>query len=218
MQKRVNRKGLLVTFIIVIVCVVSLTIVYSALSSVLNISGRTTLEGGSFHISVNTFDEEKVIRKLYNTETFYTYDGKNGLTKGDGEILNYGTIDGSKIKDFKFSLTKPGDIVSLFYKVTNDGTIPMIYKDVVFNDVTISGMIDNNIINYFNIGGHSFLIIDDVKEDFVLDDVLCPGDSFYLRIYIEFKSAADFVLDESVMFGNLGGEMFFEQVDRTVCN
>lgn len=101
---RQKTKKIASTFILIlVVSIISLTIAYAALSETLTISGSGTVNASNWDI--NVANSTVYSNKSTGSATFTTP-----------------TISGTTIS-YSVSLTKPGDSVTLYFDVTNDGDI-----------------------------------------------------------------------------------------------
>ena len=105
MKKRKSvRKKLYISLCLIVMFIISLSIVYAALSQTLTILGSGTVSASNWDISLKKSDY--LINKTTGTATYTTP-----------------TISGTTIANYSVSLVKPGDSVSLFFDVENNGTL-----------------------------------------------------------------------------------------------
>ena len=103
-----DRKTLYFILCVVSLCVVSLTVVYAALSTILEISGNADVIASNWNVH---FDNVKVL---------------NGSC--DNSVPN---ITSPTTVDFSFELSKPGDFYRFNIDVVNNGTIDAMIDSVI---------------------------------------------------------------------------------------
>ena len=104
-MKEEKRKNMLYILGIIALCVVGISIAYAILSTTLTISGTSDVQGVNWEIYFSENDEG------------------DSITTTGGATYTEPTIDGTTIKDYNVSLTKPGDSVSFLYYITNASDI-----------------------------------------------------------------------------------------------
>lgn len=216
-KKKVSSKNLLMIFSILLVGVLSLTIVYAALATTLNISGSG---------SVNAADWSFELKKMENIcpslsgmpdeikcDDFYIHT--------DGATLeSSGVIDGTSIKDISISLTKPGDGIQIAYEITNTGSVPAVFSSNTYSEGVFQSSTNNEsdielIKN--NFGYESMLGILGEK-DIYTGDVLCPGESWLVAAGFVLNSDMESVVSSKITISNLGTEFVFTQGDDSLCD
>ena len=177
--KKINRKQLIHTFIFALFCVFDLTVAYAALSNTLNINGSAQVNSSEWSLTVTEDDISSWGNSIFSSI------GKvingNAVTFGNGAVIKKPTISGTTLNGFEFSLTKPGDEVALYYKITNTGTIPDVFKTYSFSEPTIISSVDNN--NDVIWGQDNVLLEFDIEAPndkgqmfpILTEYVVCPG-------------------------------------------
>ena len=110
-----ERKVKVLSLVTLIVAVLGLTIAFAALSQSLKVNGRTEIERSEFDVRFDNL----LIKE----------------TKGDAKVIKMPAIseDGTKIRDFEISLTKPGDQVIFNFDIVNNGEFDVELKDWIIN-------------------------------------------------------------------------------------
>lgn len=106
-----ERKTKIFSIVALVTLVITLTVAFASLSEMLTITGTATLNAASWNIVAS---KEKATKAV------------GGATYTDP------VIEGTSIKNFSTTLTKPGDVVEFYFKVKNSGTINAEIGDVVF--------------------------------------------------------------------------------------
>ena len=222
-RKKINRQYLFFIFLGMIVTIVAMSVVYAALSTKLLISGTSDVVGSSFALELEKVTFEEVYGSDYNTichnvggtcDSYY-------LKVGGASISDEPIIDGTTIKDFKISLSVPGDGIAMMFKVSNVGTIPVKLYNVINSDanfVSLNNSVDDvewakNNISYFSSFGDM-----DTNEQFDINDILCPGKDAYLVLGVELSSAATTIPSGGVEISNIGAAYDFVQTDQYLCD
>ena len=100
-KHKFTRKTLIACLILLVICIIGLSVVYAALSVSLNIDGSGTINASNWDISLSYIKGTKTGSASFTTPS----------------------TSGSTITNYSVSLTKPGDSVSLFFRVHNNGTL-----------------------------------------------------------------------------------------------
>ena len=117
-----NKKDLYIILIIVIFSVLTLTVVYAALSTTLNINGNAEVSAASWDIHLD-----------------------NVQLNSSSATSNIPTITDSTTATFSTTLSKPGDFYEFTIDVVNDGTI-----DAVIGSVTKTPTLTETQAKYLN--------------------------------------------------------------------
>lgn len=98
-----RRNKILKSIIALFGCILSLTVVYAALSTTLNISGSASITSSTWDISISNITTKNAAT---GTATF-----------------TEPTITGTTIANYTATFLKPGDSVTLYFQVQNNGSI-----------------------------------------------------------------------------------------------
>ena len=205
-----------------IISVFTLTIAYAVLSTTLNITGSAEISGSSWNITVNKYDfSSDFTEDEINDGWKYYY---NGFAVGDAELIKEPTISGTTISNMQISFTKPGDLITLTYEVTNNGTIPAKIESIIQNTPSFSSstnnasdleLISNNFLSEFALlPEDNFNWVDKLDTGYVL----CPGETIYLDYSALFDDNATAVSSSNITISNLGGSINFVQADKSTCS
>ena len=212
-MKRINidRKILYVIFIILLFLIVSLTVIYAALSVVLNITGIGVLNASNWNILLSNSSNNKYANSCTGSATYTNP-----------------VITGTTIAGYSVSLAKPGDSVILFFDINNNGTlngeITSIINGTPLCVSSTGNMVDAQLVcDNLNV---SFSYMN--GEEILVGDVMNPADnicsasgdfysSSYLKLVISLKSSMSSVPSSSVTISNLSHDLVFSQTDKK-CN
>lgn len=220
MRKRIDRKKLILIFSIFFISVISLSVVYAALSTTLNISGSSKVNASNWKLEVT---KQTMHDATYGTEFFewcnYYDCSLTYQISGTASVNNTGSISGTTISDIEISFLKPGDNLTLYYNIKNVGTIPAVYKSVNnFIPVITSEsgnaddvkFVEQNFSFTSSLGSYT---VGNAPIDFVL----CPNESIMLGVWASINNAANTVPSSRVTISNLGAEFVFTQGDLSLC-
>ena len=118
-----NRKIMYSTLAFSLVAIITMTIAYAILNTTLEITGTAELQGTNWNITVEEIEDT----------SYYDWEEEGYLIKdntvyiGDGKVIKHPSISGTSINNYQVSLTKPGDMIVLLYKITNTKKTPNIY-------------------------------------------------------------------------------------------
>lgn len=215
MRKRMDRKKLILIFSIFFVSVISLSIVYAALSTTLNISGSSEVVASSWNITLKENDLSFVPESVRD---IFIING-NSVILGGGTINNKPTINGTRLETFSVSVSKPGDAAALYYDITNNGTIPAILSKIVYSDFSYSASNPNDIewvksnLRIYN--GNFVEISEDIFEE---GDVLCPGQTELILVGAEISLDVTNIPTGSVTISGINTTLEFVQGDLSLCS
>ena len=219
-RKKINRKQLIRTFIFALFCVFGLTVAYSALSTTLNISGSAQVNSSEWSFTVMENNVSEWVPDFGDSK--FTVSG-NMIAYDTGSVVKKPTISGTTLSGFELSLVKPGDIVRIYYLVTNTGSIPAIYKSITNSTPTITSSTgnssdvtwaQNNVVIESNVA--------DISSEGYLETVLpggtvvCPGESVIVEVGARVADV-DSIPTGAVTFSNINTEVIFEQTDSNYC-
>lgn len=211
------RKKLLIIVSCLFIGIISMTLVYAALSTTLNITGTADVTASSFRVEISRASDEEM-REFVDGDDSVKIDG-NFAFYGDAKLINSGDVDGDSVKNIKISVTKPNDAIGGIYKITNTGSIPVEYSSIHFYKVKFTSnsnssedenWAEENIIYDYEIAK------DD--NDFVEGDVLCPGESIFTLIFLGINEDATTIPSDSIEISNFGMDLTFVQADANVCD
>ena len=116
MKENKQKNIKIMTFIALIVSVLSLAIAYTAMSKTAKINKNSTITDSRWNVH---------------------FDNLESKTSGDAKIIKYPALkyDKTYIGDFSISLTKPGDSVLFTYDVVNSGNLKAKYERTLINDM-----------------------------------------------------------------------------------
>ncbi len=206
-----ERKIKVLSLVALIVAVLGLTVAFAALSQTLTINGTASVNAASWDVHFENLTTE---------------------TKGDAKILSEPTIkeNSTTIEEFKITLTKPGDSVTLNYDVANNGTIDaamvlhgfngyyeeradtyteeetleLLRKTFVEADIDGDGTTTDE--ELMEIAGIIYVGIGNFNND----DVLLAGKTYNSGLTIEFNNSAE-QLPKGKVTLNLNFEYIFSQ-------
>lgn len=209
------RKRLLIIVSCLFIGIISMTLVYAALSTTLNITGTADVTASSFDVTIEKATAEEM--EKYKDDLGVISD--NFVMYGDAKLINSGDVDGDSVKNIKISVTKPNDAIGGIYKITNTGSIPVEYSSIDFYKVKFTSnsnssedenWAEENIIYDYEIAKDS--------NDFVEGDVLCPGESIFSLIFLGIDEDTTSIPSDSIEISNFGMDLTFVQADANVCD
>ena len=186
------RKRLLIIVSCLFIGIISMTLVYAALATTLNITGRG--------------------------DDLVKIDGNFALY-GDAKVIHRGEISSSGVKNIDLSVVKPGDAVGGVFKITNTGSLPVIYTGVNLFELNYSSLSNNSsdlewARNNVSLGYD----VSDKEDTLEENEVICPGESFYALLFLEVNSDASTLPSDGLELTNFGMELSFRQADSNSCN
>ena len=216
---------------VMIVLICTLTIAYSVLSTTLNITGSSNVNGASWNITIDKFyywkdagltsNEAEYPMNVDNMIAYY-----NGLAFGNAKLVKEPTISGTTISDFQISLVKPIDAVILYYTVTNSGTIPakldsIIQKTPTFasstNNASDIELVSNNWFSMVNLYSNQN-DLNTINKELAVGYILCPGETIYFEFGAQFYETAPALPSSNVTVSNIGATFNFVQADKSTCS
>lgn len=233
-KKRISKRMLYIILCIVIISIATLTIAYAALNSTLNISGSTEVTGSTWNITINKFNlQERYPNSIWTTGQtgIVASHNENSLLLGNAKLISSGTISGTTITGLQISFTTPGDAMYIVYEATNSGTIPAKLESFTKNQITISSSTNNasdvQLVseNFDYQDGYlnkaEFTTPDGLPNnnvpDFDIGSIICPGETVYIVLSVEFSSKLTTVPSSDVTISNIGGTLNFVQADKSTC-
>lgn len=215
-EEKKDRKKLFSILFLVLIGVLSLSIVYAALSTTLLISGTAEVQSASWGVMIETMPVDEYYGSEISEVPYYK---DNFLWGGYSEILDYGQINGTTISNINVSVMAPGDFVAGLYKVTNTGSIPMVFDSYDIFDLVITSDDGNQSDvewGYTNVISN-LEVIKDEETSVRIGDVICPGDYFYLALEIGIDDV-DSIPSDSLNISNWGSNLVFVQGGSDLCS
>ena len=130
MLRQESKKFLMIVLGVLLLSVFGLSIAYAILNVTLNINGSAKVTSADWDISI---------------------DNMSIVTEGSASVIKEPVVDGTEIKDFNVSLTKPGDAIFITFYVTNNGSIDAKFVNSTLHTVDY-GIYKDYMLNYFRIG------------------------------------------------------------------
>ena len=103
-----ERRIKILSIIALIIAILGLTVAFAALSETLTINGTASVEAASWDIHFENLTGPDL--------------------EGTGKVNDTATLDGTTISNVNMSVTKPGDSVTYYFDIVNDGTIDAVLE------------------------------------------------------------------------------------------
>ena len=180
MLRQESKKFLMIVLGVLLLSVFGLSIAYAILNVTLNISGSAKVTSADWDISIENVSI---------------------VTEGSASVLKQPVIDGTEIKDFNVSLTKPGDAIYITFYVTNNGSIDAKFVNSTLHTVDY-GVYKDYMMTYFKVG---LTTPEEVN--------LASGESRMFMYEISWDSMADTLPGNTapIEINNLGATILYEQ-------
>ena len=180
MLRQESKKFLMIVLGVLLLSVFGLSIAYAILNVTLNISGSAKVTSADWDISIENVSI---------------------VTEGSASVLKQPVVDGTEIKDFNVSLTKPGDAIFITFYVTNNGSIDAKFVNSTLHTVDY-GIYKDYMLTYFRIG---LTTPEEVN--------LASGESRMFMYEISWDSMADTLPGNTapIEISNLGATILYEQ-------
>lgn len=180
MLRQESKKFLMIVLGVLLLSVFGLSIAYAILNVTLNISGSAKVTSADWDISIENVSI---------------------VTEGSASVLKQPVIDGTEIKDFNVSLTKPGDAIYITFYVTNNGSIDAKFVNSTLHTVDY-GVYKDYMLTYFRVG---LTTPEEVN--------LASGESRMFMYEISWDSMADTLPGNTapIEINNLGATILYEQ-------
>ena len=180
MLRQESKKFLMIVLGVLLLSVFGLSIAYAILNVTLNISGSAKVTSADWDISIENVSI---------------------VTEGSASVLKEPVIDGTEIKDFNVSLTKPGDAIYITFYVTNNGSIDAKFVNSTLHTVDY-GVYKDYMLTYFKVG---LTTPEEVN--------LASGESRMFMYEISWDSMADTLPGNTapIEINNLGATILYEQ-------
>ena len=198
-----KRKLIITTLSIICIAELSLTIAYAALSETLTISGSGTVKASTWKLALQKYSQ---------------------TIKGTATVTSP-VVEGTTVS-YNATFTKPGDSITLYYYIYNQGTLNAELASIVNSTPTCTSSTGNTadeelICNNLNI---SILTTTDTKiEEGVVvnqDHYICEKNSTSsyeqatIKIQISLDSSMTAVPSSTVTISNIKHELIFKQTDK----
>ena len=180
MLRQESKKFLMIVLGVLLLSVFGLSIAYAILNVTLNISGSAKVTSADWDISIENVSI---------------------VTEGSASVLKQPVVDGTEIKDFNVSLTKPGDAIFITFYVTNNGSIDAKFVNSTLHTVDY-GVYKDYMLTYFRVG---LTTPEEVN--------LASGESRMFMYEISWDSMADTLPGNTapIEINNLGATILYEQ-------
>lgn len=211
---RENKRIKLYTLIALIMSILTISVAYAVLSTSLEISGTTNIQASDWE-----FELGKGMSLL----------GKDYETTGSA-IYNEPTFDGVTAT-YTFSLAKPGDSVTYFFRILNPGTLPGEIESVVnstptcksaTNNTNDEGIVCNNLnyeISYTDgtpIQAGDVMSIEETPNTCLKGST--TGTVRSIKVKITFNEDANAVPSSTITVNNLKTTINIKQTDKVCTN
>lgn len=180
MLRQESKKFLMIVLGVLLLSVFGLSIAYAILNVTLNIGGSAKVTSADWDISIENVSI---------------------VTDGSASVLKQPVVDGTEIKVFNVSLTKPGDAIYITFYVTNNGSIDAKFLNSTLHTVDY-GVYKDYMLTYFKVG---LTTPEEVN--------LASGESRMFMYEISWDSMADTLPGNTapIEINNLGATILYEQ-------
>ena len=186
-----TRKVKIISLIVLVVMILCLTVALAALSQTLTINGSAAVNAASWDIH------------------FEKTSGKETEVKGTATFTEP-TLSGTKIENFSATLTKPGDSVTYYFDIVNNGTVdavilsynfPTAMKECLNKSLSSNpecepfDLVKNDEVNsydkvkYLQLFDYNIYYVDGGKK-LASKDTLNAGETKHMKLVIEYKDTA----------------------------
>ena len=186
-----TRKVKIISLIVLVVMILCLTVAFAALSQTLTINGSAAVNAASWDIH------------------FEKTSGKETEVKGTATFTEP-TLSGTKIENFSATLTKPGDSVTYYFDIVNNGTVdavilsynfPTAMKECLNKSLSSNpecepfDLVKNDEVNsydkvkYLQLFDYNIYYVDGGKK-LASKDTLNAGETKHMKLVIEYKDTA----------------------------
>ncbi len=188
-----TRKIKIISLCALLVAVLGLTVAFAALSQTLTINGSAAVDAASWDIH------------------FEKTSGKETEVKGAATFTEP-TLSGTTIENFSATLTKPGDSVTYYFDIVNNGTVDAVVSsydfsygytkcigiveaDAGWNDCKAWDLDNNGTINvndkakHMELFDYNIYYVDGGKK-LAIKDTLNAGETKHMKLVIEYKDTA----------------------------
>ena len=186
-----ERKIKVLSVAALLVAVLGLTVAFASLSQTLTINGSAAVNAASWDIH------------------FEKTSGKETEVKGAATFTEP-TLSGTKIENFSATLTKPGDSVTYYFDIVNNGTVdavilsynfPTAMKECLNKSLSSNpecepfDLVKNDEVNsydkvkYLQLFDYNIYYVDGGKK-LASKDTLNAGETKHMKLVIEYKDTA----------------------------
>ena len=185
-----TRQIKIISLCALLAAVLGLTVAFAALSQTLTINGSAAVDAASWDIH------------------FEKTSGKETEVKGAATFTEP-TLSGTTIENFSATLTKPGDSVTYYFDIVNNGTVDAVISSYDFPLAIRECANNNNAYSYcINLDFNSDNIIDgadymtyltmfnfglkyvDTDEGVTQGDTINAGETKHMKLFFEYKDTA----------------------------
>ena len=185
-----ERRIKIISLCALLVAVLGLTVAFASLSQTLTINGSAAVNAASWDIH------------------FEKTSGKETEVKGAATFTEP-TLSGTTIENFSATLTKPGDSVTYYFDIVNNGTVDAVVSSYDFPLAIRECVNNNNAYSYcINLDFNSDNIIDgadfmtyqtmfisglrdtDTDNGIGAKDVIKAGETKHMKLFFEYKDTA----------------------------
>ena len=196
-----TRKIKIISLCALLVAVLGLTVAFAALSQTLTINGSAAVDAASWDIH------------------FEKTSGKETEVKGAATFTEP-TLSGTTIENFSATLTKPGDSVTYYFDIVNNGTVDAVVSsydfsygytkcigiveaDAGWNDCKAWDLDNNGTINvndkakHMELFDYNIYYVDGGKK-LAIKDTLNAGETKHMKLVIEYKDTATELTENNI--------------------
>ena len=185
-----TRKIKIISLCALLVAVLGLTVAFASLSQTLTINGSAAVNAASWDIH------------------FEKTSGKETEVKGAATFTEP-TLSGTKIENFSATLTKPGDSVTYYFDIVNNGTVDAVVSSYDFPLAIRECLKNNNAYSYcMNFDSNDDGVVDgsdyamyltmftsglryaDTDNGIGAKDVIKAGETKHMKLFFEYKDTA----------------------------
>ena len=185
-----TRKIKIISLCALLVAVLGLTVAFAALSQTLTINGSAAVDAASWDIH------------------FERTSGKETEVKGAATFTEP-TLSGTTIENFSATLTKPGDSVTYYFDIVNNGTVdaavssynfPLAIGECIRKKDTYSycmnfdinlddkvNSVDGALYSKMFTSGLKYV---DTDKSIAAEDVINAGETKHMKLFFEYKDTA----------------------------
>ena len=184
------RKIKIISLCALLVAVLGLTVAFASLSQTLTINGSAAVDAASWDIH------------------FEKTSGKETEVKGAARFTEP-TLNGTTIENFSATLTKPGDSVTYYFDIVNNGTVDAVVSSYDFPLAIRECLKNNNAYSYcMNFDSNDDGVVDgsdyvmyltmftsglryaDTDNGIGAKDVIKAGETKHMKLFFEYKDTA----------------------------
>ena len=185
-----TRQIKIISLCALLVAVLGLTVAFASLSQTLTINGSAAVDAASWDIH------------------FEKTSGKETEVKGAARFTEP-TLNGTTIENFSTTLTKPGDSVTYYFDIVNNGTVDAVVSSYDFPLAIRECLKNNNAYSYcMNFDSNDDGVVDgsdyamyltmftsglryaDTDNGIGAEDVINAGETKHMKLFFEYKDTA----------------------------